>query len=201
MRNWREELERFKGKQQQVIERQALLEKKLSQLQTERLELEQTQVIIQNVAQLTQNELRYQVSEIVTLALAAVFDDPYELEVSFEQRRNQTECDIFFVRNGEPIDPLTASGGGAVDVAAFALRVALWALKSERNRPLLILDEPLKFLKGGDLPERGAKMLKEISAKLRIQLIYVSHIPEQVESADKVFYIKKKRGISYVSEG
>jgi len=198
MRDYRAEINRLKGKRQQVIERQATLEANLATLQTERLDLEQSQVVITNVAQLTQSELKYQISEIVTLALAAVFDEPYEFEVSFEQRRNQTECDLFFVRDDMPIDPLTASGGGAVDVAAFALRVALWALKTNRTRSILILDEPLKFLKGEDLPERGAKMLKEISDKLGIQIIYVSHIPEQVESADKVHEIKIKRGISYV---
>lgn len=199
MKDYREILNRKKGQRDQLKERLGELETKLSKLQSERLDIEAAQVVITNVAQLTQEELKYQISEIVTLALSSVFDDPYEFEVSFEQRRNQTECDLYFVREGERIDPMTASGGGAIDVAAFALRVALWALRTERTRPLLILDEPLRFLKGGDLPERGARMIKEISERLGIQVLYVSHIAEQVESADRVHYFKLKKGVTYVT--
>jgi len=199
MRDYREFLTRYKGQREQVRVRQGELKKKLLQLQSERLEIEQASVIIQETAQLTQKELRYQISELVTLALTSIFEDPPEFEVGFEQRRNQMECDMHFVVNGNSVHPLTASAGGEADVAAFALQIALWSLKTNRTRPLLVLDEPLKFLKGKNYPERGARLIKDISDKLGIQIIYVTHIPEQVESADNVIIIKKKRGISYGS--
>ncbi|NIU00181.1 MAG: hypothetical protein GWN01_04340, partial [Nitrosopumilaceae archaeon] len=53
------------------------------------------------------------------------------------------------------------------------------------------MDEPLKWLKGGDLPIKGSHMIKEISKKLGIQIIMISHSPELIEGADRVFEVKK----------
>lgn len=196
MRDYEKILQRRKGQLEQVESRLDTLHERHMTLQREQKDCEQAQVIIQTVAQKTQEELKYHIGELGTLALAAVFDNPYELELDFVQRRGQTECDIWFVRDGERIHPLSASGGGAVDVACFALRVSLWSLKQNRTRPVLILDEPLRFLKGDDLPEKGAKLIKEISERLGLQIIYISHIPEQVDSADGIHSISIKKGVS-----
>lgn len=151
--------------------------------------------MIQEVAQQTQEELKYHISEIVTLALAAVFDKPYQFEVDFVQRRNQTEADLWFVRDGERIDPLTASGGGAVDVASFALRASLWAL--QRNRPILILDEPGKFISKTYQPKFG-EMLQMISKRLSIQILFITHCDDLVDSADRIFEVSIRKGVSVV---
>lgn len=164
-----------------------------------RQDLEDAQAIIQMVAQATQEELRYHINEIVTLALSAVFDDPYEFEVDFVQRRNQTEADLWFVRQGERIHPLSASGGGAVNVAAFALRVSLWSLKAKRSRPILLLDEPFSNL-SVQHHIKASGMLKEISERMGIQMIIVTHSEEITESADIVFRVTQKAGISNVKE-
>jgi DNA repair exonuclease SbcCD ATPase subunit len=130
------------------------------------------------------------------MAMASVFPDPYEFRVRFIQRRNRTECDLFFVKNEEECDPLTAAGGGAVDVAGFALRVAVWSLKKTRN--VFILDEPFRFL-SVNLQAKCSAMMKEISDKLKVQVILVSHLPNIIESADKVFKIENVKGESKVS--
>lgn len=198
MRDYEKILQQRQGQLLQVSDQLDTLHERLMKLQREHKDCELAQSVIQNVAQLTQEELKYHVSELCTLALAAVFDDPYELELDFVQRRGQTECDIWFVRDGERINPLAASGGGAVDVACFALRVSLWSLKKKRTRPILILDEPLKWLKGDDLPEKGARLIKEISERLKIQIIYISHIPEQVESANRIHSFTLRKGVTNV---
>lgn len=200
MNKYRKILEQKKGQKEQIITYLDSLDEKLEALNKKQKKLDKAQAIIQVVAQLTQEQLKYHISELVTLALAAVFDDPYEFEVDFIQRRNQTECDLWFVKEGQRINPLTASGGGAVDVACFALRVSLYTLKKTRCRPIFLLDEPLRFLKGGDLPEKGAMMMKEISERLGLQIIYISHIPEQVENADVVYNVSIKNGVSNVRE-
>jgi len=160
---------------------------------------EEAQTIIQNVAQITQKELEYHVGELVTLAMAAVFEDPYALDVEFVQRRGRTETDLWFSRDGSQVDPMTASGGGAVDVASFALRVALWSLAPKRTRPTLVMDEPLKWLKGGELPEKGARMIKEISERLGLQIIMISHIPDQIEGADRRIGVSMRSGVSQLN--
>ena len=158
------------------------------------------QLILQESARLTQEHLQYRIGTLVTLAMEAVFDDPYRLEVLFENARGRTQASINFMRGDEILSPLDASGGGAVDVAAFGLQVSLWTLQNPRTRPVLFLDEPLKWLKGGSLPEKGAAMLQEISQKLGIQIIMVSHAPELISHADKVFRVTKKNNISTVKE-
>ena len=90
--------------------------------------------VVKAVGLKTQQQLQFHISDITSLALDAVFPNPYELVAEFVQRRNKTECDLFFSRDGNKVDPLSASGGGAVDVAAFALRVASWSMQ----RPLII---------------------------------------------------------------
>ncbi len=192
----RRTLEQRKGRASQLNKTRLAQRKQiLVYLKTARA-AEEAQLIIQVVAQLTQKQLEYHVAELVTLAMAAVFDNPYSLSVKFIQRRGRTETDLQFVRDGMSVDPLTASGGGAVDVAAFALRVALWSLAVSRTTATLVLDEPLKWLKGGSLPTKGALMIKEISEKLGIQIIMVSHIPDQIEGADQIINISINNGVS-----
>jgi DNA repair exonuclease SbcCD ATPase subunit len=154
--------------------------------------------IVRHVAQETQKQLEYRISELVSLAMYSVFDSPYEFELDFVQRRNRTEADIWFSRGGNLIKPVDASGGGAVDVAAFALRVALWNLAMPKTAPIIILDEPLKWLKGGSLPEKGAQMMQELSDRLHLQLIIISHIPDQIEGANRRIEVEMKNKESRV---
>lgn len=158
------------------------------------------QLILQESARLTQEHLQFRISKLVTLAMEAVFDDPYSLELLFENARGKTQATINFMRGDEAVSPMDESAGGALDVAAFGLQMSLWTLQTPRTRPVLFLDEPLKWLKGGSLPERGAAMVQEISHKLGVQIIMVSHSPELIEHADKVFDVVRKKKISYVTE-
>lgn len=150
---------------------------------------EQAQHIIQVVAQNTQKELEYHISDIVSLALASVFNNPYELGVEFVIRRNKTEADIYFVRGTDRVHPISASGGGAVDVASFALRVALWSLMRPKKAEVLVLDEPFKWL-SVDLQEKASQMMQEISKKIGLQILMVSHVQDLIENSDKVFRIR-----------
>jgi ABC-type glutathione transport system ATPase component len=156
---------------------------------------EKARVIAQTVAEQIQKNLEFQISNIVTMALSAVFPDPYEFKAVFVPRRNQTECDLLFVKDGNEVDPMEASGGGAIDIASLALRIAIWSIK--KTRAIQILDEPAKFL-SRDLQDKCSAMLKEISEKLGIQLLIVSHVPEMINSADRVFQLENKKGVATV---
>lgn len=156
--------------------------------------------VVKTVGLATQQELEYHFSNIVTSALQAVFPDPYSLSVKFIERRGKTECDLGFERDGVVIDPISASGGGAIDVAGFALRVAAWSMHFPKARYVLILDEPFRYL-STDLQEKGGTMLHEISSRLGIQMIIVTHEEELVTCADKVFTVRQRKGISHVTVG
>jgi DNA repair exonuclease SbcCD ATPase subunit len=194
----RNQLERLKGQKIQLETTISDLQTTLKEQGRELRRHEQAREIIRTVGQKTQEQLSYHISDITSLAMEAVFNEPYELKVEFVQRRNKTECDLKFERDGEVFDdPLSASGGGAVDVAAFALRIAAWSMQHPHTRNTIILDEPLRFL-SEDCQEKASAMIKEISKRLGIQFIIVTHNPTLASYADKTFEVTIKKGVSKV---
>lgn len=190
-------LEQLKGQRQQVAADAVVAGEHIAELRQEAVHADEARAVIQAVAQATQRELEYHVSEITSLALSAVFDNPYRLVLEFVQRRNRTEADIWFERDGQRCRPIDSAGGGAVDVAALALRVAMWSLRRPRSRATLILDEPLKMLSRNLMP-KAAAMIGEISRRLKLQVIMVSHAAELIEAADRYFVVEMRKGVSHV---
>ena len=95
--------------------------------------------------------------------------------------------------------PLDASGGGAVDVAAFGLRIASWVMQQPHTRNVIVLDEPLRFL-SKDRQSKASEIIKELSNKLNLQFIIVTHEQALTEYADKVFQVTQSKGISSVNK-
>jgi len=193
----RQTLEQRKGQRAQI--RKSIKETK-NQIKTLKQQLshhEKAREIIREVGLATQQQLQVHISDIVSLALEAVFPNPYTLEVDFVERRNRTECDLFFARNDERINPITASGGGAVDVASFALRTASWSMATPHSRNTLILDEPFRYLSVELLPQAG-EMLKQLAEELKLQIIMVTHSEELMESADRTFKVAQVKGVSKI---
>lgn len=133
------------------------------------------QQIVQQVAQEVQNVVHRRISGIVTRCLAAVFDDQaYEFRIDVDIKRGRTEARMLFVRDGVEVDPLTASGGGVVDVASFALRLAALCLSRPPRRKLLVLDEPFRFVSAG-YRDKVRDLLLVLSEELEVQIIMVTH--------------------------
>lgn len=200
----RNKLEQQKGQKIQLEETISEITIQLIEKTKELHRHEEAKEIIRTVGKKTQEQLQYHISDITSLALEAVFDDPYELKVSFVQRRNKTECDLLFIRDGEEMDPLESAGVGSIDVATFALRIACWSMRQPRSRNTIILDEPFKHLRGELENERVLQMIKTISKMLNIQIIMIGDvkIPKDLmmEYADKVFECSIKKRISNVIE-
>jgi DNA repair exonuclease SbcCD ATPase subunit len=198
IQQFRTTLERQKGKRNQIESTIIKIELEIKEKQRDLKRHEEAREIIKTVGLRTQQQLQYNISDITSLALEAVFNDPYELQVEFVQRRNKTECDLFFIRNENKIDPLSASGGGAVDVAAFALRIASWSMQNPHSRNTIVMDEPLRFL-SADHQEKASQMIKEISKRLNIQFIIVTHESILTSYADKVFETSIKNGVTKIN--
>jgi ABC-type molybdate transport system ATPase subunit len=194
----RNKLEQKKGQRNILLSQKETIEDNIKKYTLKLSFAEKAQLIIQHVAKQTQQELEFHISNLVTMALESVLIDPYEFQLEFEFRRNKTEADLWFVRNNEKINPLEATGGGAVDIAAFALRIALWSLQLPKSRNTFFIDEPFKNPDKSLRPKVG-QLLKELSNKLNLQIIMVTHDSDLIESADKVFYnTKDKKGNSKI---
>jgi DNA repair exonuclease SbcCD ATPase subunit len=161
--------------------------------------LEDAQIFLQKIAQETQEHLRFQIEDIVNLALETCFPGEYIFQIKFEISRGKTEAELVFLdqKTKRQIDPMNASGGGVVDLTTFALRIACYALERGTDN-VIVLDEPFRFL-SRDLQQRAGEILKTLSERMNLQIIMVSHIGEIIDVADKVFEVKKnENGISRV---
>lgn len=201
-------LDKRKGRRDQIQGQIENTRIQARSLRREHVSAERAKLLIQTVAQQTQEELQYQLSELPKLALRGVFDDPYDFEATFELRRGKTESDFWFVRDGQRLNPKESTGLGSVDIAGAALRPALWSIRRPRNRACIWLDEPFKHLKGIEPNKRALQMLKEICGPrpeqnwpgLQIIMIADERAPrEEIEEvADKVFEFSIKNRITSV---
>jgi len=136
------------------------------------------QKILQEVAQNVQERAHQQIAEIVSKCLATVFEDPYTFRIIFEKKRGKTEARLAFMRGLEEFSPRDV-GGGVVDVAAFALRLACMLLTRPPVRRVLIADEPFRFLSQQYRP-RMRHLLETLAKDMGVQFILVTHAPDLV---------------------
>ena len=169
-------------------------EAELGKLATLAETIEEAQAFLQRVARDTQEQIRFHLEGIVNLALDTVFPMCYTFRIVYEVKRNKTEARMCLLMGEREIDPMYSNGGGVKDILSFAVRIALLLLS--KNRKLLVLDEPFKFI-SEDLKEAAFSIMKRLSDELGIQIIAVTHDVGMIEIADKVIRIRKKGGISY----
>ena len=201
----RNRLEQRKGQRTQLLSSIDSLQQQIVVLERDLHRHEQAREIIRTVGLATQKQLSVNIADISSLALSAVFDNPYQLNVEFVQRRDKTECDLTFARDDIlGLDPMTESGGGTVDVAAFALRVASWSMQSPHSRSTLVLDEPFLHVKGDDANLRVLRLLHTISSRLGLQIITVADEridrEDLIENSDRTFEVTKRNGVATVTQ-
>lgn len=196
---YRKILNRKKGELSKIESQIDELRDRESDMESSITKTEKARVILQTVAKETQEEIQIHISDLVSMALSSVFPDPYQFNLDFELKRGKTECNLYFTKDNKKFNPLQSSGYGVIDIASFSLRVALWSLSNPVSRNTLILDEPFKFV-SKDYLSKVAEMIKEISNKMGLQIIMVTHLNELMDSADKTFKVDMERGISRVKE-
>ena len=145
---------------------------------------EKARAFFQVQAENTQREVSETLSVIITSALKSVFPDDYECVIEFTGSGAK-----LYLKKGEDIieDPINSVGGGVIDIASFAARVAFIFLSGSSRT--LIADEPFKAV-SSDLRVKIPEMLQLLSEKLGVQFIIVSHLQEIIEGADNVVFIK-----------
>ncbi|KKM00110.1 hypothetical protein LCGC14_1807670 [marine sediment metagenome] len=154
--------------------------------------------ILTEVAKETQIRFKAKVESLVTMAIQSVFDRPFKFVLEFERKRNKLECRPIVMEGDAEYVPKDDLGGGIIDIISFALRVVLWSLQQPRSRNTLILDEPMKYVGKGELLDRAGQMLREVSHRLGIQLILVTHEPQLADIADIAYEVEHVKGKSVV---
>lgn len=173
-----EEVERLAFRLKHLKETVRQEEKELEKTENILRKTQDAQEILQHLSQAIQQKAHQKISEVVSLCLSSVFgEDAYQFAIEFERKRGKTEATLKFRRGGLSADPLSATGGGVVDVAAFALRISCLMLHRPRLSRVVVLDEPFKFV-SVQYREQVRKMLEELAQDLKIQIIQVTHSEE-----------------------
>ena len=113
------------------------------------------------------------VAGVVTESLNSVYpDNPYEFKLEFRESAGKTVVDTLLYRDGEPLDPLSSTGGGVWDVLAFALRVSILILTArDDTRKLLVLDEPFAFLHGAEKIRRAYETMEMVGKQFGLTIL------------------------------
>lgn len=143
----------------------------------------------------TQADVKAFVEAVVTEALAAIYGVDCSFELEYAQQRNQMEATPWVVIGGQRFSTRDELGGGVLDVASLALRLAVWALTTPRPSSTFLLDEPSKFL-SADLQPAFGRMLSELAGLLDAQFIVVTHSPQVAEAAESGYNVSKSAGVS-----
>ncbi len=189
LQNFKNKIDRWEAEKNLYKEKGMAAQKQLKEEKNKKNDIESALKFIQNVAKITQQTIESKLSTIVTSALQTVYpEENYEFKIKFIEKRNTTECQLLLIENGEEYIPLEETGGGPIDIAALALLVAF--IKLEKKRPVIITDEPFRFVSRQKIIT-ATKLFKSICEKLDFQIITVTHFNEIIKHADKSFYVEK----------
>lgn len=187
--NYKIKMNKARGKLEHLQQHKNDLEDNLSQLERRNVLLQKAQAFIQDVAKNTQEKLRYNIVDIVNLAINACFPN-IVFDLLFGISNNRTNVKLLYKKDGYDVDPMNGSGGGLVDLTAFALRIAAWKISHTDN--VIILDEPLKWLQPKELQIEAFNIIKMLSKKIGIQFIISSNSvggENLIDIADKKFRV------------
>jgi ABC-type dipeptide/oligopeptide/nickel transport system ATPase component len=148
--------------------------------------------VMSEVQLLTQKRFKDKFENLITLAIQSIWDRPLRFCLEFEQKRNQMQCNILLKETVNGVERVYADlenemGGSMLDVISFMARIILWSLERPRSRNVIILDEPMKNM--GELILFGGQIIREISHKLKFQLIIITHDKELIDIADKAWQV------------
>lgn len=139
--------------------------------------VEEAAAWVEALVEQLQTAAHSRLSVVVSKCLAAVFGDKaYTFRLVFETKGRVS---YQFERDGELYTDLDQVGGGVLDVAAFALRVAAVCAARPRPEQVLVLDEPFRFVSKEYRPA-VAGLLAAVSAEFGVQIIMVTHAPDLV---------------------
>lgn len=185
---YRRSVTQLKAKQDVIEADLSRLRMKSSRLSREYADAVEARDIVIEVSRLTISQVTGHINEMVTSALRAIFRRKRYTSVSeFISKSNRSEFNLLISDGKDSFHPKDEQGGSVVSVVSFALRVVMWGLQAHRSRRVLILDEPFYGL-GSYIP-LVSRMLKDLSSRLKLQIIMVTHSMDLAEVADRSWMV------------
>jgi DNA repair exonuclease SbcCD ATPase subunit len=192
-------LTEVKTKKDLYLNQQFDIESAIEELKQTVLYLEEAKEAVNLTAILAQTQFQDVIEKLVTESLQYVFGDSYSFQLKNIINRNQPEINMYVVIDDIPYSLKDELGGGVLDIVSLSLRIVCWALNVQNTQPLLVFDEPLKFVSKDHMEALG-EMLRSLSDLLGLQLILVSHESGLIDAADQAYVVCLEDGVSIVKE-
>lgn len=172
----KEKIEQLKKEYEDIHKYKKKEQKELDKCKKELGHIIDALKIAQEGAEQIQQKAHEQISSIVNKCLETIFQNPYEFKIKFSQKRNKTEADLTFIRNGREIKDV---GGGILDVTSFALRLCSILFSQKTLRPVMLLDEPFKNVsRSKGYLDKIPEMMITLAEEFSVQFIQVTHVDE-----------------------
>ncbi len=179
----------LQARRDEVTKKKESLEGQVSKLEATGEILGQTVEVLNKLARASKEDLDRMVEGLLTHAVTSVWGDGYEFKVVTTEKRGTTADELVLMKNGKSVPIMEGHGGGVVNVVAFVLRL-IFILKSKRPmRKIVFLDEPFSYVSAGLQPAVG-ELLRELTRKLQIDFVIVSHLDTIQRYADRVYEMK-----------
>lgn len=193
------ELQRRIGERDVLWKQQKVHVAQLDEQKEQLVLLEEARGIISKVLLIVHQEATSFVSEVVTQFLAHVFGGEYSFKLVGDVSYNKPALTPVILKGDIEVSPRDEVGGGVLDVVSLGMRLAAWAISAQRTPPILLLDEPGKFLDADRIVLFG-EALRRIVEQLNLQVLLLTHEPALVAIADVSFLVEQKNGISSVKK-
>lgn len=182
-------IENFKIKSSQLDTNK----KKLKELEDKINSLKNIGEVFKESAVSSQDFLSNYLTELVTDAIKTVFPErDLTFRITFVTTRD-TQCTVSLEEGDKTLSLFDSEGYGVLDIISVVLRAAYIIL--DKSEKIMILDEPFRNL-SVDRHDLAAKMLYNLSHKLKMQIIINTHLIGIEDVADKCITITRtKKGV------
>ena len=176
-------------------EKQEKIQKDMNDINKETDSLLELKDFLMSVSANYRDQLCNLFTSLVTEALTSIFEKDIRFNIKLYSYRNEPAIDVSVIENNLEVDPQKSCGGGLNDIISFVIKIIFIYLK--KSSRIIILDEPLKFL-SRDYIEQSSNFIHDISKRMNIQIILVSHKPDLEISCDKLITIEKNENRSMI---
>jgi len=180
-----------------LISEKTRIIKKLDFLASELNLIVKTTMFLTSFSEYCRDKIKNKLEKLANSALNAIFQDKdMEFKIISNKTMRGLNYDLYIFTNGEITPLIDCKGGGVLDVISLSLKISFLKMFSDL-RQVMILDEPFKNLDAERI-NLAVEWLKEISTKLSIQFLIVTHEEEIMDIADKKFIFKLENGVTKI---
>jgi len=192
LNDWQDRLQRAVGVRDSLLQKKNELEKEKNNSRKKAIKATEALNFVEESVKTIRDRTLRSIESVTNEALQVVYsEESIKLECGVSIKRDRSAITLRYLKyldDGTVIRRVpSGSGCGVSDVVAFALRMVL--IKATGCEPILIADEPFKWLGRNQIPH-AAKLLKYLAEKLNVQIVLTSHHPDLRDAADIAYQLE-----------